>query len=198
MNHLYGRNPVHEALRARRRPIHRIWATTGAAKEPWLASERVEPATGAELEERCGSRDHQGVVAEVGAYPYADLGDLLAALRGRKIAFLGDTRFNMANSWILGAHLFGMKIALAGPKGYEPGATILDASVGGLGGCPFAPRATGNIATEDLVYMLDRMGIATGFDLDRLIDIVPWLEGEVGRPAPGLVARAGPFPGRPR
>lgn len=51
-------------------------------------------------------------------------GDLMAALRGRKIAFLGDTRFNMANSWILGAHLFGMKIALAGPKGYEPGATI--------------------------------------------------------------------------
>lgn len=53
-------------------------------------------------------------------------GDLLASLRGRKIAFLGDTRFNMANSWILGAHLFGMKIALAGPKGYEPGATICD------------------------------------------------------------------------
>jgi ornithine carbamoyltransferase len=52
-------------------------------------------------------------------------GDLLAALRGRKIAFVGDTRFNMANSWILGAHLFGMKIALAGPRGYEPGATIL-------------------------------------------------------------------------
>lgn len=51
-------------------------------------------------------------------------GDLLASLRGRKIAFLGDTRFNMANSWILGAQLFGMKIALAGPKGYEPGATI--------------------------------------------------------------------------
>jgi ornithine carbamoyltransferase len=53
-------------------------------------------------------------------------GDLLASLRGRKIAFLGDTRFNMANSWILGAHLFGMKIALAGPKGYAPGATICD------------------------------------------------------------------------
>lgn len=53
-------------------------------------------------------------------------GDLLASLRGRKIAFLGDTRFNMANSWILGANLFGMKIALAGPKGYEPGATICE------------------------------------------------------------------------
>jgi ornithine carbamoyltransferase len=60
-------------------------------------------------------------------------GDLLGALKGRKIAFLGDTRFNMANSWILGANLFGMKIALAGPKGYEPGAAIR-ADVRQLGG----------------------------------------------------------------
>lgn len=60
-------------------------------------------------------------------------GDLLASLKGRKIAFLGDTRFNMANSWILGANLFGMKISLAGPKGYEPGAEIR-AEVRKLGG----------------------------------------------------------------
>jgi 23S rRNA (guanosine2251-2'-O)-methyltransferase len=75
---LYGRNPVHEALRARRRRIHNVWATTGATKEPWLAGERVERATGEELEARSGSRDHQGVVAEVDPYPYAELGDLLA------------------------------------------------------------------------------------------------------------------------
>jgi 23S rRNA (guanosine2251-2'-O)-methyltransferase len=75
---LYGRNPVHEALRAGRRRVHRVWATTGAAKEDWLRDVRMAPATGAELEERCGSRDHQGVVAEVDAYPYAQLGDLLA------------------------------------------------------------------------------------------------------------------------
>jgi 23S rRNA (guanosine2251-2'-O)-methyltransferase len=75
---LYGRNPVHEALRARRRRVHHVWATTGAAKEPWLAGERVERATGEELEARSGSRDHQGVVAEVDPYPYAELGDLLA------------------------------------------------------------------------------------------------------------------------
>jgi 23S rRNA (guanosine2251-2'-O)-methyltransferase len=75
---LYGRNPVHEALLARRRRVHRIWATTGAAKEPWLAKERVDAATGEDLEARAGSRDHQGVVAEVDAYPYADLADLLA------------------------------------------------------------------------------------------------------------------------
>jgi 23S rRNA (guanosine2251-2'-O)-methyltransferase len=75
---LYGRNPVREALRAGRRRVHRVWATSGAAKEPWLQGVRVEPAAGAELEERCGSRDHQGVVAEVDAYPYADLTDLFA------------------------------------------------------------------------------------------------------------------------
>jgi hydroxymethylglutaryl-CoA lyase len=76
----------------------------------------------------------------------------------------------------------------------EAGVTVLDASIGGIGGCPFAPKATGNIATEDLVYMLDRMGVASGLDLDRLIEIVPWLEGELDRPAPGLLARAGRFP----
>ncbi|MGH9119039.1 MAG: hydroxymethylglutaryl-CoA lyase [Acidimicrobiales bacterium] len=80
----------------------------------------------------------------------------------------------------------------------EAGVTVLDASIGGIGGCPFAPKATGNIPTEDLVYMLDRMGIATGFDLDGLIDIVPWVEDRLGRAAPGLLARAGRFPGPPR
>jgi hydroxymethylglutaryl-CoA lyase/(R)-citramalyl-CoA lyase len=76
----------------------------------------------------------------------------------------------------------------------EAGASIVDASVGGLGGCPFAPRATGNIATEDLVYMLDREGIETGIDLDRLIDVAAWLEGELGRQLDGQVYRAGTFP----
>jgi 23S rRNA (guanosine2251-2'-O)-methyltransferase len=78
MQVLYGRNPVHEALRARRRRVHRIWATTGAAREDWLAGERVEPATATVLQERCDSPDHQGVVAEVDPYPYAELDDLLA------------------------------------------------------------------------------------------------------------------------
>ena len=76
----------------------------------------------------------------------------------------------------------------------EAGVTILDASLGGIGGCPFAPRATGNIATEDLVYMLDRMGIDSGLDLHRLVEVVPWLETQLGKQAPGLVARAGMFP----
>ncbi|HEX3453183.1 MAG TPA: hydroxymethylglutaryl-CoA lyase [Gaiellaceae bacterium] len=73
------------------------------------------------------------------------------------------------------------------------GATILDASVGGIGGCPFAPRATGNIATEDLVYMLHGEGIETGIDLDALIGVAEWLEGVLGRPLEGQVYRAGTF-----
>jgi isopropylmalate/homocitrate/citramalate synthase len=76
----------------------------------------------------------------------------------------------------------------------DAGASVLDASVGGLGGCPFAPRATGNIATEDLVYALDREGVETGIDLGRLIAISAWLEEILGRPLEGEVYRAGPFP----
>ena len=76
----------------------------------------------------------------------------------------------------------------------EAGATVLDASVGGLGGCPFAPRATGNVATEDLVYLLHGEGVETGVDLGALIGVAGWLEGVLGRELPGQVYRAGPFP----
>ena len=74
------------------------------------------------------------------------------------------------------------------------GATVLDASVGGLGGCPFAPRATGNIATEDLVYLLHREGFETGIDVDALIEVSAWLENVLGRQLEGQLYRAGDFP----
>ncbi len=77
--------------------------------------------------------------------------------------------------------------------GLEHGATVLDASLGGLGGCPFAPRATGNIATEDLIYLLEGEGVTTGVSLDALIETAQWLAGVLGRELPGLVAKAGPF-----
>jgi isopropylmalate/homocitrate/citramalate synthase len=76
----------------------------------------------------------------------------------------------------------------------EAGASVLDASVGGLGGCPFAPKATGNIATEDLVYALHREAVETGIDLDALITVSQWLESVLGRPLEGQLYRAGPFP----
>jgi hydroxymethylglutaryl-CoA lyase/(R)-citramalyl-CoA lyase len=77
----------------------------------------------------------------------------------------------------------------------EAGATVLDASVGGLGGCPYAPKATGNIATEDLVYLLEVEGIQTGVDLDALIAVSEWLEGLLGRRLEGFVYRAGGWAG---
>jgi len=77
------------------------------------------------------------------------------------------------------------------------GVTVLDASIGGIGGCPFAPAATGNIPTEDLVYMLNRMGIATGIDLASLINTGRWLQDQLGRTIPGMLIKAGDFHVRP-
>ncbi|WP_232495399.1 hydroxymethylglutaryl-CoA lyase [Novosphingobium kaempferiae] len=74
------------------------------------------------------------------------------------------------------------------------GATVVDTSLGGLGGCPFAPKATGNVPTEDVVYMFERSGIATGLDLDRLIEASQWLEGVMGNPLRAMVTQAGNFP----
>ena len=76
----------------------------------------------------------------------------------------------------------------------DAGASVLDASVGGLGGCPFAPNATGNIATEDLVYALHREGVATGIELDGLIEVAVWLAEILGRQLDGQLYRAGLFP----
>ncbi|MEJ6789058.1 hydroxymethylglutaryl-CoA lyase [Brevundimonas sp. BR2-1] len=78
--------------------------------------------------------------------------------------------------------------------GVEAGVDVLDASVGGIGGCPFAPGATGNIATEDLVYMLERAGFSTGYDLDALIGTARWIGETIGRPAPSALSRAGGWP----
>jgi hydroxymethylglutaryl-CoA lyase len=76
----------------------------------------------------------------------------------------------------------------------EAGAKTVDASLGGIGGCPFAPRATGNVPTEDVVYLLEKSGYRTGFDLDRLIESARWLASTMGREVPGMLSRAGAFP----
>ena len=104
-----------------------------------------------------------------------ELGERVAALGGR----FGGHFHNTRNT--------GYANAVAA---LDAGAQVLDASVGGLGGCPFAPRATGNIATEDLVYLLERDGVATGIDLDALVRVSEWLEGLLGRELPGQVYRA--------
>lgn len=102
----------------------------------------------------------------------------LGALLGGKIpmrAHFHNTRgTGIANAW----------------EAYKAGVRIFDASLGGLGGCPFAPRATGNIATEDLVYMMARSGVDTGINLDAAIAANKWFAGVLGRELPSAVARA--------
>ena len=77
---------------------------------------------------------------------------------------------------------------------FEAGVDAIDASIGGIGGCPFAPNATGNIPTEDVAYLFERMGVDTGLDLAKLIATVPWIEGQLGAKTPGLLSKAGLFP----
>lgn len=76
----------------------------------------------------------------------------------------------------------------------QAGVEVLDASIGGIGGCPFAPAATGNIASEDLVYMLDRMRVQTGISLDGMISTATWLQAQMGVTLPGMLIKAGAFP----
>ncbi len=76
----------------------------------------------------------------------------------------------------------------------DTGVRVFDSSLGGVGGCPFAPKATGNVATEDVVYLVHEMGFDTGLDLDALIDTTAWLEAQLGHGVPSLVAKAGGFP----
>ncbi|GHF24226.1 hydroxymethylglutaryl-CoA lyase [Pseudolysinimonas yzui] len=76
----------------------------------------------------------------------------------------------------------------------DAGVMTLDASAGGIGGCPFAPRATGNIATEDLIYLVERMGMSTGWNLLAVLPIADFLSAELGKTVPSMLSQAGSFP----
>ena len=139
---------------------------------------RVDPGVVAELAARFAGRAEVVLADTIGvATPSA-----VRALVGRT----GATGFHGHNT-----RNTGYANCLAA---LEAGASLLDASIGGLGGCPYAPRATGNVATEDLVYLLEGEGIATGVDLDALIAVSVWLEGVLGRRLEGYLYRAGPWP----
>jgi isopropylmalate/homocitrate/citramalate synthase len=135
-----------------------------------------------------------GVVAEIAArFPAAEI--VLADTIG--VATPTQVRGLVERTRAPGVHLHntrntGYANAVAA---LESGATLFDASCGGLGGCPYAPRATGNIATEDLVYLFDGEGVETGIDLDALVTVSQWLEGALGRPLEGQVYRAGAWAG---
>ncbi len=135
-----------------------------------------------------------GVVAEL-AESFSSAEVVLADTIG--VATPRQVRALVERTQATGVHLHntrntGYANALAA---LEAGATLLDASCGGLGGCPYAPRATGNIATEDLLFLLEGEGIQTGIDLDAVIATSEWLEGVLGRRLEGQVYRAGAWAG---
>ena len=126
-----------------------------------------------------------GIADSIGVAVPAQIHDLVGALKDA----LGDAiplRFHLHNTRNTG--LANAQAAV------DAGATYLDASIGGIGGCPFAPAATGNIPTDDLVYLLSRSGVETGVSLEKIIDASRWLEAELGRGVPAMLPKAGMFP----
>ena len=159
-----------------------ISAAFGCPYEGEVAPERVVDlartlADGAPVEIAIADSIGAGVPAQVTDL----LGRLKTALPGMRLRchFHNTRNTGIANAW----------------AAVEAGADVLDASIGGIGGCPFAPAATGNIPTEDLLYMLGRVGIETGVDLDDTIATSRWLQQQFGRAVPGMLVKAGTFPG---
>jgi hydroxymethylglutaryl-CoA lyase/(R)-citramalyl-CoA lyase len=102
------------------------------------------------------------------------------SILGKPVGFHGHNTRNTGYAAVWGA--------------LEGGATVLDGSVGGLGGCPFSPHATGNVATEDLVWQLECEGVSTGVDVDALVETAVWLGGKLGHDLDGLLHRAARWP----
>ncbi len=142
---------------------------------------KVDPETVIRLAERCvGAGAGEIVFADtIGVGVPRQVKQLLAE-GAQLLTRLGVHLHNTRNTGFANAY-----------AALEAGAEVFESSVGGLGGCPFAPRATGNIATEDLVFLLHGEGVDTGIDLDALIGVSEWLEGVLGRALPGQVYRAG-------
>lgn len=146
----------------------------------------VPPARVLELVQRVAEEQPLEIALAdtIGVAVPSQVSDLIAAVRG----LLSDVPLrchfhNTRNTGIANAY-----------AAVQAGVRALDASLGGIGGCPFAPAATGNIATEDLVYMLDRMGVRTGLNLEQLLESSRWVQERLGRPVPGMLVKAGGFP----
>lgn len=147
----------------------------------------VDPVRVAELARRAASTgvDELCLADTIGVGVPSQVRDLTDRVRDQA----GDgpaLRFHFHNTRNTGFANAAMAVHL--------GVTVLDASAGGIGGCPFAPAATGNIATDDLVYLLERMGHRTGFDLPALLPVAPYLSETLGHEVPALLPRAGIFP----
>lgn len=147
---------------------------------------RVDPAKViAMAEDIAEAGPHEIAIADtIGVGSPKRVTELISAIRERlpdmplRAHFHNTRNTGLANAW----------------AAYEAGVTTLDASVAGLGGCPFAPKATGNIGTEDLLYLLSESDVKTGIDLDQMIDLARWVETVLGRTPPAMVSQAGGFP----
>ncbi len=172
--------------------IERVSAIVAAADRPATVTVscafgcpfegEVDPGAVAELCERLAGADELVLADTIGAATPRRVHRLL-----ERVSILGPR---------VGAHLHNTRnTGYASAWGaLEGGAEVLDASVGGLGGCPFSPNATGNVATEDLVWQLERDGVATGVDVDALCEVSRWLEGVLGRRLEGSLYRAARWP----
>ncbi|GAA0232716.1 hydroxymethylglutaryl-CoA lyase [Cryptosporangium japonicum] len=162
-----------------------VTATIGASFGCPFEGE-VAPATVAGLVRDCADAgaDEIALADTIGVGVPADVVRLVEATRGVTDLPLRFHFHNTRNT--------GYANALTA---VEHGAAALDASAGGIGGCPFAPNATGNIATEDLTYALRRSGIASGLTLSGVVDAAALIEHELGAQVPALLGRAGDFPG---
>lgn len=125
-----------------------------------------------------------GIADSIGVAVPSQVTDLLGAVREVTRDLPLRCHFhNTRNTGLANAH-----------AAVAAGVTYLDASIGGIGGCPFAPAATGNIPTDDLLYLLQRSGVETGVSLEEIIEVSHWLEQELGRGVPALLPKAGMFP----
>ncbi|WP_419849196.1 hydroxymethylglutaryl-CoA lyase [Candidatus Poriferisocius sp.] len=158
-----------------------VSAVCGCPYEGRVAAESVLDIVG-ELAET--QPDELALADTIGAGVPTQVADLFAGARERAPGITLRGHFHNTRNTALA------NIAAA----IDTGVRVFDSSLGGVGGCPFAPKATGNVATEDVVYLVHEMGYDTGLDLDALIDTTAWLETQLGHGVPSLVAKAGGFP----
>ena len=158
-----------------------VSAVCGCPYEGRVAAESVLDIVG-ELAET--QPDELALADTIGAGVPTQVADLFAGARERAPGIALRGHFHNTRNTALA------NIAAA----IDTGVRVFDSSLGGVGGCPFAPKATGNVATEDVAYLVHEMGFDTGLDLDALIDTTVWLESQLGHGVPSLVAKAGGFP----
>jgi hydroxymethylglutaryl-CoA lyase len=146
----------------------------------------IDAARVVEIAEQCapGEPVELAIADTIGVGVPTQVTDLISRLREKLPAMPLRAHFHNTRNTGL-ANAYAAVVA---------GVATLDASIGGIGGCPFAPAATGNIATEDLSYMLGRMGVETGVSIDELIGTSRWLETQLGAAIPGMLMKAGNFP----